>query len=299
MTRPSAPLGTLGIALLLAPACGGKGDTGGGFPGGVGGGAGGGGDDEDTAEPASHDCPAGMIEIDGGRYSVGERNPTTVEQYTGTVIPATTVRLEPYCVDRFPVPGREGDTWPEDGLNWDQVAQLEDLLPRYGRRLCSVSELLFAAAGPDNWRLPYHPSAQEDGVCDIEGNTPSPIGSYPDCVSPFGVRDFMVRSSWATFDPFTYGAVRPQWDNDFPGEGVYAIYGGTAATDTFFAPSNYGIHFYGPGDPSYTTDGLRTCAAVGVPDAAIDDAWAAQMAALAENGSLATWIENLAAGAGR
>lgn len=298
MNRPLAAIPPLATLLLLLPACAGKGDTGG-FPGGVGGGAGGGGDDGDTGEPVSYDCPAGMIQIDGGSHSLGERNPTNNEDWAGTIIPVTTVRLEPYCVDRFPVPGREGDTWPQDGLSWDQVAQLEELLPRYGRRLCSVAELLYAAAGPDNFRLPYHPSAYEEGTCDIEGNTPSPIGSYPDCTSPFGVRDFMVRSSWATFDPFTYGAVRPQWDNDFPGEGRYAIYGGTAAQDTFFAPSNYGVHFYGPGDPSYTTDGLRTCAAVGVPHAAVDEAWATQMAALAEGGSLATWIEGLAAGAGR
>jgi hypothetical protein len=295
MTRRTARPITLAFLLILAPACAGKGDTGG-FPGGVGGGAGGGGDADDTGEAEDFDCPAGMIELDGGSHSLGERNPTNAEQWAGTVIPVTTIRLEPYCVDRFPVPGREGDTWTGDGLSWDQVAQLEALLPRYGRRLCSVSELLYAAAGPENWRLPYHPSAFEEGVCDIEANTPSAMGSYPDCSSPTGARDFMVRSSWATFDPFTYGAVRPQWDNDFPGEGVYAIYGGTSAQDTFFAPSNYGVHFYGPGDPSYTTDGLRTCSAVGVPQAAVDDAWAAQMAALAAGGSLATWIETLEAG---
>lgn len=295
MTRALAPL-----ALSLVAACAGRGDTGG-FPGGVGGGVGSGGDDgsEDTGEPVFHDCPAGMIEIEGGRHSLGERNPTTAADFAGTIIPVTPVRLEPYCVDRFPLPGGEGDSWPQDGLSWDQVAQLESLLPRYGRRLCSVSELLLAAAGPDNWRLPYHPSAYEEGICDIEGNTPSPLGTYPDCRSPFGVRDFMVRSSWATFDPFAYGAVRPQWDNDFPGEGLYAIYGGTAAQDTFFAPSNYGVHLYGPGDGAYTTDGLRTCAAVGTPDPAVDEAWSTLMDGLARNGSLATWIETLAAGAGR
>ena len=298
MTRQPVPPRVVAILLLLAPACTGKGDTGG-FPGGVGGGAGGGGDADDTGEPADQDCPAGMVEIEGGSHSVGERNPTNAETWSGTIIPVTTIRLEPYCVDRFPLPGREGDTWTGDGLSWDQVAQLESLLPRYERRLCSVAELLYAAAGPENWRLPYHPSAYEEGVCDVVANTPSPIGSYPGCRSPMGVRDFVVRSSWATFDPFTYGAVRPQWDNDFPGEGAYAIYGGTAAQDTFFAPTNYGLHFYGPGDPSYTTDGLRTCAAVGVPQAAVDDAWAAQIAALAAGGSLATWIEGLEAGTGR
>ena len=297
MNRALAAAGNLGLVLGLQTACASRSDTGG-FPGGVGGGSSGGGGD-DTGEPVVHDCPAGMIEIPGGTYSLGERNPATAADYAGTIVPVTTMRLDAFCIDRFPLPGRAGDDWPQDGLTWDQVAQLEDLLPRYGRRLCSVSELMLAAAGPENWRLPYNPSTHEDGICDIEGNTPSALGTYSDCASPFGVRDFMVRSSWATFDPFAYGAVRPQWDNDFPGEGVYAIYGGTAALDTFFAPSNYGIHFYGPGDPAYTTDGIRTCAATGVPEAALDDAWASLMTNLARDRSLAAWIEVLIAGAGR
>ncbi|MEC7947537.1 MAG: hypothetical protein VX265_08185 [Myxococcota bacterium] len=297
MTLSHAVPTAAALSLLLAPACSGRGDSGD-FSRGLGGGSGTDGGD-DTAGLSDDECPAGMLELQGGAYSLGERNPDNAETWSGTIIPVTTVRLEPYCVDRFPLPGREGDAWPQDGLSWSQVEQLAELLPRYGRRLCSVSELLFAASGPENWRLPYHPSTYEAGICDIEANTPSPIGSHPDCASPLGARDFMVRSSWATLDPFTYRAVRPQWDNDFPGDGSYAVYGGTSAQDTFYAPSNYGIHFYGPRDPAYTTDGLRTCAAVGIPQLAVDDAWAAQMAALAETRSFATWVEGLAAGAGR
>jgi hypothetical protein len=272
------------LGLVLAMSCGGGEDSGG-----FGGGTAGGGDTDEEPAP-DYDCPEGMIEVEGGTISLGEGDESIIERYFGTIIATTTARLEPYCMATFPLPGRDGADWPSDGLGWSDVAELEAMLPAYGRRLCTTSELMLGAAGPDNWRYPYDNNQYTEAICDIESSTPSALGAYPDCVSALGFRDFMVRSSWGVLDPFVYASLRVQWDNDFPGDGVYGIYGGTSAQDTFFAASNYGIHFYGPGDDVYRTDGLRVCAPVGEPDAAVEAAWQVRLDELAASRSFADWL---------
>ena len=272
-------------ALFVLAGCGGGEDSGG-FSGGT---AGGGDTDEEDVAP-DYNCPDGMIEVEGGTFSLGEGDSTIVENYFGTIIATTTVRLESFCMATFPLPGRDGADWPNEGLGWSDVEALESQLPEYGRRLCTTSELMLGAAGPDNWRYPYDNNQYTVETCDVESNTPSALGAYPDCESALGFRDFMVRSSWAVLDPFVYSSLREQWDNNFPGDGVYAIYGGTSAQDTFFAPSNYGIHFYGPDDAVYRTDGLRVCASVGEPDATVEASWQTRLDELAESRSFADWL---------
>ena len=159
---------------------------------------------DDTGEPVVHDCPAGMVEIPGGTYSLGERNPATAADY-GHHRPRDDDAARRFLHRSRPLPGRAGDDWPQDGLTWDQVTAGGPAAPLRPAPVLGL-QLMLAAAGPENWRLPYNPSTHEDGICDIEGNTPS-MAPTPDCLA-LGVRDFMVRSSWATFDPFAYGAVR-------------------------------------------------------------------------------------------
>lgn len=287
-SRPETPrTSTLAgpcAGLLIALGCGGGEDTGG-FSGGTVAG-------DDTGEEVAPDynCPDGMIEVDGGTLSLGEADSTMLERYLGTIIATTTVRLEPFCMGIFPLPGRDAADWPTDGLDWSNVETLDASLPEYGRRLCTTSELMLGATGPENWRYPYDNSQYDGAICDVDSSTPSALGTYPDCVSDLGFRDFMVRSSWAVLDPFVYSSLREQWDNDFPGDGVYAVYGGTSAQDTFFAPSNYGIHFYGPGDAVYRTDGLRVCAPVGEPDPTVEAAWQVRLDELAASRSFAGWL---------
>ena len=71
---------------------------------------------------------------------------------------------------------------------------------------------------------------------------------------------------------------------------AYAVYGGTAQRDTFFAPSNFGIHFYGPDDysaevPAYVTDDVRVCADLGTLDSETEAEWAAFVSELAAGGT--------------
>ncbi len=46
------------------------------------------------------------------------------------------------------------------------------------------------------------------------------------------------------------------------GEGGFGVWGGTSRTDTFYAPTNFGIHFHDEADDSYMDDGFRVCADV-------------------------------------
>lgn len=253
-------------------------------------------DADDTGAPPDYDCPEGMIEVDATTAELGETLSQNVTLYEATTIPRITVATAGYCVDRFPLPGREGAAWPPDGLGFDQVATLEAALPAYGRRLCTVSELMLAGAGPDNWRYPYDPAAYRADVCDPEPNTPLALGTYPDCKSPLRVRDLNVKSSWARLDAAVKAAIEPyyiEWEQDFPGGGAYGIWGGTSAQNTFHSPDNFGIHFYGSGDPSYPSDGIRVCADTGALDEATEAAWATRMDALESAGTLAAWIETL------
>ncbi len=243
----------------------------------------------------SPNCPAGMFELadDAGlSASLGETRASAFDSYPGTVIPQYDVQLDGTCMGLIPLPGTLGGAWMRDGLNIGQVEALDALLPDYGRRLCTVSELLAAAAGPDNLRFPFGDEYRQ-AVCDGEAFSPSPQGAYPECVSATGGRDFLVRSSWAVLDEAAHDAMAPTRDGaGFPGDGLYAVYGGTAQRDTFFSPDNFGIHFYGPDDysednPAYVTDDLRVCAGLGPLDSETEAAWTAWVAALADAGRYA------------
>ena len=210
---------------------------------------------------------------------LGEGDPVLQEQYVGQLVLERSMSLEAFCIDRYPFPG-EGRAWTSDPIDWSVVEAFEAEVSGYGRRLCTVAELLAAAAGPENWRYPYDRLAYREGKCEPSDLTPSSrIGSYPECESPTGVRDFMVRSTWALLDEQAGEDIRAFYDTDtgslIPGGGYYAVWGGSATQNTFFAPNNYGLHFYGPGDPGYVNESVRTCADLGRPSAETDDAWAA------------------------
>ena len=237
-------------------------------------------------------CPAGMVvgsEEGVTATSLGESDPSVLEAFPGTVLPLYSTSLEPYCIGAFPLPGQLGDDYLSDGLNVGQAEGLDELLTAYGRRVCTVSELLFAAAGPDNLRYPYGPD-YDASACGTEAFFPPPLGARPDCVSPSGARDFGVRSSWAFLDADAYDAVAPTIVDGEDIPSAYAVYGGTAQRDTFFAPSNFGIHFYGPDDysaevPAYVTDDVRVCADLGTLDSETEAEWAAFVSELAAGGT--------------
>ena len=206
-------------------------------------------------------CPEGMIQVDGRYIVAGEWDVDELDAYGSNVIPEGTWELNDFCMDAYPWPGLAGQGWMPDGLHWNQVVEMEGMLAQIGLRMCTVGELLYGAAGPDNWRYPYLSSTHESDICDPEDHTPLPMGTYPDCVSSTGFSDFGIRSAWARLDEQAVEILGFGKGSKWPaGDGTYGIYGGTSRQDTFHAPSNFGIHYYGPGDPAYVTDDIRVCA---------------------------------------
>lgn len=252
-----------------------------GLPSGSGGGGGG-----DETNP----CPSGMVYLPQNRVHLGEWDVGLLETYAGTVIPDEFYSTDPFCIATFPMPGAEGAAWPTDGLSLDQLPDVEAALDTYGRRLCTVPELLLASAGEDNWRHPYDPEERSSTVCEPDDFNPSPLGAYQACESPMGVRDFEVRSTWALLDELTLASLDEVWGGTIPGDAVYAVWGGTSRADTYYAPSNFGVHFHGAGEDPYTDDALRVCADPGGSTQDQDAAWSASMQDFIDAGSFAAWL---------
>jgi hypothetical protein len=232
----------------------------------------------------SLNCPPDFIEIDGGSVELGETDAKQLAQYgPNDLIAQHLLDLKGYCIARWPAPGVRGASWPDDGLSASVVELLEEEIARFGVRLCSVSELLFASAGPDNARLPStaHGSKAAAG-CETNDQSPRPLGSFPDCASVFGVEDFRVRSSWARLDAQMAAALSAQREALTPAAGGLAIWGGTPRPDTYYAPNNFGVHFHGDDPAAYLDDSVRFCADPGLmssPQAAAYTAWVAVFAA--------------------
>lgn len=236
-------------------------------------------------------CPEGMLGIAGGPAELGEADVEGSAKYRpNNVVPRGSFALDGFCIDRFPAPGTEGDPWPRDGIAKKQLReQLEPWLWARGRRLCTVAELMRAAGGPTGARYPW---GQEPGTapCDPDDESPKAMGTYADCVSPEGVRDLQVRSTWARLDPRTLALLTDAGAATQPGfDGGYAVWGGLVRTDTYYAPTNFGVHFHDDEAPAFNDDGLRTCA---WPGATADPAgWTAAMTQLRARRSLGALIE--------
>ena len=281
-----------------------------------------GGDDDDSAHtrppdppeaPAAPDCPTGMIGVPEGTWTLGEGDPDWLlpspnnsweSEYPGldllalTTIPLSTHTIPAFCMDRFPFPGIEGENWPVDGLNFDTVRELDLALDVFGRRACTLSELLLAGAGPNNWRFPYDPGEPISGICEEDDFAPGPIGRMPGCVSPLGFRDMLVRSVWARLDPAMGAVLAPQgmpiyppWDGaSFAGSQPYAVYGGTSRQGTFYCSTNFGVHSHPDSVELFLDDGFRACANPGLPDPSVEAAWQDFLADFLLVGSYQDWL---------
>ncbi len=200
-------------------------------------------------------CPAGMIDLGPGSAPMGSAETS----HGPAEIPLLDIQVERFCIDPFPFPGQAGDHYPVDGLAFRQLPAWDRLLQAYGRRLCTPEELLWAsAAGPAN--LPYATGSQRSMLCEPQDDWErmAPLGSWPACVSPWGLYDFNVMSSWATAS----GPIDLAREESHPKP--YAVVGGTSREDTYYAPTNYGIHSHGLEDFPYYDDQLRVCADPGV-----------------------------------
>jgi hypothetical protein len=227
--------------------------------------------------PPAEPCPYGMLDLGPGEAWLGAEQVSRAPNE----IPLMEVRVERYCIGELPFPGQEGDPWPEYGLAFREVAAWEALLLRYGRRLCTPEELLWAtAAGPAN--LPHGPGPAHWALCEPHDDWErvAPLGHRPGCVNPWGLRDLDVFSSWAR------ASAEVDRVRDERRPRPWAVVGGTNRGDTFYAPSNFGVHTHGPADGPYFDDQLRICAD---PGAHGDDAaWDLFVQAAANQGSFDT-----------
>jgi hypothetical protein len=209
-----------------------------------------------------------MLFVDGGEFELGEWDVDSYESWMPDyVLRKGRVELAPFCMARFPFPGREGATWPRDGLDLHILPELERQLAPLGRRSCSVLELTLAAAGPENFRYPQAKEERPVGSCDPKDEEPSPLGSFPECVSTLGFHDFLARASWARVDELSRAALTAQGAHHQEGFAAdYLVAGGMERQDTIQAPTNFGIHFHQRTEPAFLDDGIRLCADPGPQD---------------------------------
>jgi hypothetical protein len=196
-------------------------------------------------------CPGDMIALEGGEAWVGR----WVPRFGSDQVPGFGVKVSPFCIDSLPFPGQKGDLWLEDGLEAGKVALWQKVLDQYERRFCTVEELLWATAGGSANR-PYLTGFTPPMYCepnaswgDMHG-----LGEHTGCVNEWGIRDANVASVWAVAS-VEVDQVRGQsrWRD-------FVIVGGTNRPDTFYAPTNFGLHAHDPGDGAYFDDQLRVCA---------------------------------------
>jgi hypothetical protein len=223
-------------------------------------------------------CPVGMLDIPGGRAWLGSWGPQAGVEPTD--LPQVELELERFCIDPFPFPGQAGDHYPMDGMAFLWLEAWQELLASYGRRLCSAEELIWASAsGPAN--LPYGAGGERSMLCEPhwDWERMSPYGSWPACVSPWGLYELNVFSSWGVATDVV-DAVRAE-----PHPRPFLVVGGTNRDDTYYAATNFGLHQHGPDDAHYFDDQLRVCADPGVH--ADPSAWLVFRQAAANQGSFA------------
>jgi len=257
-------------------------------------------EEEDTggAPPPIEVGGSELVGIGAATLILGESDLLIINRFGGdgsedqTIIPEATFDLEAFWIDRYPFPGLEGEDWFVDGLNHEMAAQLDAWLVDYGRRACTVTELLYAAAGPDNHRYPYGDGSFDISACDPDDSNPQPLGTYNRCESALGIRDFQVRSSWGRLDAQIIAVMQdtPQAAG-FPGDYTHAVWGGTSRSDTFYAPNNYGFHLHDLLEDPYQDDGFRVCAGPEAPTAEQDAAYSYWLEDLIRAGSYEVLFE--------
>jgi formylglycine-generating enzyme required for sulfatase activity len=181
--------------------------------------------------PASFTCPSGMLPVEGVHYENIQRLCTDlrgkncfsfVPGFVASEPRATPVRM---CIDRYEWPNREG----EDPVVMVRFVEAQALCEKAGKRLCSEFEWEMACEGPNTNPWPYgfknDPKACNTGkpyrgisearlnsskaeVRDAETKRlwqGAPSGSFPACVSSFGVVDLTGNvEEWVT-------TMRPEW----------------------------------------------------------------------------------------
>ena len=231
------------------------------------------------AEPGPPPCPVGSVWIGGGVAELGRFDPAYHEDQFVPLV----VDVEGFCIEELPFPGRAGDPWFEDGIEAGLLGAWESVLADHGRRLCTVEELVWAAAGgPANLPWPTGETWERPCEPDTSWGDMDPIGHWEGCENPFGLRDFSVMSSWAVGSAEVDDARSAVRRRD------RVVVGGTNRIDTFYAPTAFGVHGHDPGDPPFFDDQLRVCAD---PYAARDAEWLLFVEAAALAGTFGSALE--------
>ncbi|MBZ0252452.1 MAG: formylglycine-generating enzyme family protein, partial [Candidatus Methylomirabilis sp.] len=207
----------------------------------------------------------GMIYIPPGKFTMG----SDLDDYNRYELEpaAHEVFVRGFWIDRYEYPNEEGVV-PRIDVDWYEAQALCDAL---GKRLCREAEWEKACKGPKMLRYPYGDD-YDKAACwtdqEFDGNFPKPAGSFPDCVSGYGVYDMAGNVSEWTSDVWTRDEVRAvkglasygtmdNWDQ-LPVPEIPLLKGGDwgeASEDTRCAGHN---HYHLP-NATYRDDGLRCC----------------------------------------
>lgn len=154
---------------------------------------------EETTPPPQEkkpQCPKGMVLIPEGPFTMGS-SPSDPMRGFGEK-DSTQVTTQAYCIDIFEYPNRRGAT-PKTNVS---LQEAELLCQKAGKRLCTEEEWEKACKGPSNTKFPYGNTFVQ-GKCntaDAEGNKGGlqPSGSFPSCVSGYGVYDLSGNAAELT-----------------------------------------------------------------------------------------------------
>lgn len=197
-------------------------------------------------------CPPGFAAIEPGEYTIGETDPAWAapfmppQQSHSYVFLLAPVRLEKTeCISQYLFPG-EGKRFPRDGMTSTQYAYFErTYLEPYGYRFPTATAMLIAGSSKENCR--FAPGCTNDwdhAMCEQSDQSPThTIGYYTGCVTPYGIHDYSgMLSAIVRLDHEVGDIMRGR--TLIPSGVEYAVLGGTARKDTFYAWGTRGFHFH-------------------------------------------------------
>jgi serine/threonine protein kinase len=158
-------------------------------------------------------CPDGMTGIPQGPFRLGTAKDDPMMGFDERALGA--VDVEAFCVDTYEYPNRPGEQ-PMVNVTWNDAKKLCE---GKGKRLCSEQEWEKACKGPQSLRFPYG-DAFDPNACNTEkkggdDREISGAGTFPLCVSSYGVRDLSGNVAEWTGSQFAGHADRTQKGGSF------------------------------------------------------------------------------------
>ena len=216
-----------------------------------------------STEPVST-CPEGMVEIPAGAFRFyTKRDPSTLEPFMAypDFSDTMTIQMKRFYMDRYPVTNgqfyefiKKSDYHPADTCNFLRhwvdgkpprsmadhpvvYVSLEDARAYAqwaGKRLPTEMEWQYAAQGMDMRKYPWG-NEMDSTLCNYKSNRTTPVTSFPEGASPFGVED-MVGNVWQLIGQvydngaYYFGLIRGG-SYYFPTASIWYITGGPLPAD--------------------------------------------------------------------